>query len=352
MRRVGRRRLGGYGPYYIPQGQSALYVPRVTNKRKTPSGPSAPIRTGRRVRPKLVAPGSRTITKTKFRRRRANARKIGDNSSLSWNRIGGWRMSKFMYNISRSVQSPQVIYLNGTGKLSSTTGKQQANSFLWLGQTELTAMETAANGGVATSVPVKFFLKSMKSVLKVKNNTSCVAKVTIYDIVVKKIPPSTIPTPESAWAKGLADYGATYTTNTVGFTPFRSPEFNMYYGVNKTTSVLLEPGQQHDHTVYRKYNKLIDSVRFQNASGTVLPGLSWFSMVVFHGSLCHDAVDATKVSYAPVSLDCAWNKEYAYGWLEKTAKTVSITDNVGSVVVTTPNALGEGNDVDANIFNA
>jgi len=187
--------------------------------------------------------------------------------------------------------------------------------------------------------------------MRLKNQSNCVAKLSLYDLVTKKnTVSSSLDEPGELWAKGLTDYGAVGVT-TVGFTPFRSPEFNQYFGVNRVTTVSMEPGQQHDHVVYQLYNRVLDSIQFENNVGTSIAGVTRFLLVVFHGSLGHESASASTVSYMPVTFDYAWSSEYTYGWIEKSARGFTATDANPTTIVDM-DFMGENGDVDANIVTA
>lgn len=313
-------------------------------------GGAAPLRTGRRVRPRMAA--SYTVTKTKQKRRTGGVNKQSDNQSSSKNSIGKKWLSKFEKLLAKKVVSPQTVFSNATGNISSTQGKQGVNFFTFMPKATLTALETAANGGTSTNVPVKLFLKGGKTTLRLRNTVNTTCWLMLYDIVTKKAPPdTTLDTPQECWAKGLSDYGSATGTTTVGQTPFRSPEFNMYFAVNKVTRVSLEPGQQHDHVVYHKYNRVLDSIRFQNSVSTSIPGITRFTMVVWHGSLGHESATPTTVTYMPITLDYASSVEYTYGWIEKTAKAFTLTDN-NPTTVATFNFMSENQDVDGTMVTA
>lgn len=348
-----RRRLtSGRGNYARTMGYTPVPF---TRKRKftrppTTTGGGAPVRMGRRVRPRMAR--SYVITKTKTKRRAPQVNTHGDNQSSSVNSIGKKWLTRFDKMMMKKIVSPQTVFLNATGNAASTQGKQNNLSFSFMTKSTLTALETAANGGVSTNNPVKFFLKNGKSILRLRNcvNTNC--KLSIYDIVTKRAPPdTTLDTPNEAWVKGVTDFGTATGANTVGQTPYRSPEFNQYYSVNRVTTVSLEPGQQHDHTVYHRWNRIVDSIQFQNNVSQALPGLTRFVMIVFHGTLGHESATPNNVTYMPITLDYANSYEYTYGWIEKTQKAYTITDN-NLTTVTTFNFAGESGDIDANIMTA
>jgi len=343
-RSYNRRRLGGkLGNYASTMGLRPLPF-----KRKRP-GPStgtggAPPRLGRRVRPRMAR--SYTFTKTKTKQRSGKVITHGDNQSFSHNTIGKKWLSRFDLSMLRKIVSPQTVFSNANANVSSAQGKQAALVFSFLTKTELTAMETAA-AGAATAVPTKLFLKGGKYVLRLRNQANTNCRLSIYDIVTKRNTVSTaLDNPAEVWTKGFTDYG-TLTKETVGMTPYRSPEFNQYFGVNRVTTVSLEPGQQHDHTVYHKYNRVVDSIQFQNNVGTAIAGLTRYIMIVFHGTLGHESATATSVTYMPITLDYASQHEYTYGYIQKTTRAFTGTDS-NPTAIADFDFMGETGDVDVN----
>jgi len=347
----GRRRLGGGRGSYA--GTMGLRPVPFTRKRKYPgsstgTGLSAAPRLGRRVRPRMGA--SYLLTKTK-RKRPGQIRTHGDNSSASVNSIGKKYLSRFDKMMYKKIVSPQTVFDNSSGNVAAPQGKQAALVYGFMSSGTLTAIKTACAGGTATAIPLKFFLKGGKFVLRLKNQSNHVCKLSMYDIVTKKNTISTaLDNPLECWNKAYTDYGSGAST-TVGFTPYRSPEFNQYFGVNRVTTVSLEPGQQHDHSVYHRYNRVVDSIQFENATGTAIAGLTRFVMIVFHGSLGHESLTASTVTYMPVTLDYAFSSDYTYGFIEKTVRGFTATDNNPTTVVDFDH-MGEAGDVDVNNVTA
>lgn len=344
-----RRRLGGGGGSYA--STMGLRPVPFTRKRKfggPSTGMSAVPRLGRRVRPRMAR--SYLLTKTK-RKRPGKVRSHGDNSSASVNSIGKKFLTFFDKMMYRKIVSPQTLFYNSANSTSSTQGRQRVQVFPYMQSTVLTAIKTACNGGTATDIPVKFFLKSGKYSLKFKNQSNHVVKMSIYDIVTKKNTiSSSIDSPDEAWQKGLTDFGG-LSSGTVGFTPYKSPEFNQYFGVNRVTTLSMEAGQQHEHLVYHRYNRVVDSVQFENATGTAIAGLTRFIMLVFHGSLGHESTSAANVTYMPATIDYASSYDYTYGFIEKTVRGFTATDNNLTTVVDF-DFMGEGGDADTNLITA
>jgi len=344
-RNYNRRRLGGQrGNYASTLGLRALPFKRKRPGPSTITGGGAVPRLGRRVRPRMAR--SYTFTKTKTKQRTGKVISHGDNQSFSNNSIGKKWLTQFDSLMLRKVVSPQTVFSNLTGNVSSAQGKQAVLAFAYLTKTELTSMETAS-AGAATSVPTKYFLKVGKYVLRLRNQANTNCRMSIYDIVTKRNTVSTtLDNPSEVWTKGMTDFGA-LTKETIGMTPYRSPEFNQYFGVNRVTTISLEPGQQHDHTVYHKYNRVVDSIQFQNNVGTALAGLTRFIVIVFHGTLGHESLAASNVTYMPITVDYAAQSEYTYGWIDKTTRAFTGTDS-NPVAVADFDFMGESGDMDTN----
>lgn len=351
--RFGRRRLGGgfpRGPYMRPSRNASLRPVPYSGKRKFPSITGAPLRFGRRVRPRMAA--SLTFTKTQTKRRQVRVVTHGDNQSSSVNTIGKPYMSRFDKIMYRKIVSPQTIYTNNYNNYTSSQGLQNLVNFSYMTKTDLTTMHTNANGGTPGAIPLKFFLKGGKQVIRIRNQSNTTCNLKIYDLYFKKNSPSTsTDTPSELWAKGLTDYSITDSFNVVGFTPQKSPEFNQYLGIHNVLTVYLEPGQQHDHTIYHKYNRVVDSIEFENNSGLSLAHLTRYTMLVWHGTLGHESTAASTVSYMPITLDVAWSTEWTYGWIEKTTRSFAVTNNMPKTIADY-DFMGETGDADTNIAAA
>lgn len=359
-----RRRLGartwGRGNYANLMGFKPMPF---TRKRTYTQGPgatttttAAPLRMGRRVGTRvqrfMARSGTRTVTQRK-RRKISTVAKHGDNASTSTNRIGKAWLTRFEKLCWKKVVAPQRVYDNSAvASWTSNTGQQQAVSYSFMSKGTLTAMETAANGGTTTNNDVRFFLRSGKAILKMRNQSNSTAKVMIYDIVTKtNAEVATLDTPIEAWTKGLTDFGLpSGTINALDQRPTRSPEFNYIYGINNVTQVFLEPGQQHEHVVYHSWNRVLNSVRFQNSASLSIKGLTRHIMIVFNGLLGHESLQPNEVAAMPVRLDVAYTTEYSYGWIEKTQKAYT----VNNVVPTIDNFdfMGENQDVDLDPADA
>lgn len=345
-----RRRLGGSG-FVAPFGRPLYPVP-FARKRKYPSTVTgAPLRLGRRVRPKLGGSFTRTVRKRK--RNFGHARKTGDNSSISATYLGRRWDSKVSKIIMDRILAMQVRNTNNVTSVISTQGQQAIMSFDIFGRGDLNEITKIANGTPTTfpENPIKIFLKGVKSKLFIRNQLNSVVRMTMYDIVTTRTTPGTgYDDPIEAWQKGLTDLGSTGAEKNVGATPYISPEFRQYYKVQKVTTVNLEAGQQHEHNVYFAVNRVCDSTRWSNYTSNAIGQLTHFTMVVWHGSLGHENLTPANVSYLAARLDFAQHLEYKYGVLEK--KSPALSNNYTLPNVTDFDFMGENQDQDANMTNA
>lgn len=346
-----RRRLGGSGgftggTYARTMGLSA--VPFKPRKRKSPSG--APLRLGRRVRMRSAGPVTFTKTKKKFKP--SVPVKRSENSSSSSTRIGARFRPGVPKSVYKQLLGRRIDYSNGMWTGTSTTGRQKVGFFNIGSAAQYAAMKTALNGGVSTALPLKIFLGYQKWKLSFKNQSNIVGRMVIYDVVGRRMPTASVyDSPEETWKKGMVDFGFTTGENFTdypGATPLRSPEFRKWFSVRRATVVHLEPGQQHEHTIYRKLNKIVNSTGFDHSSVGWLPGLSLHCVVAFYGSLVSgsDSTEAApKVSFAPIQVDSCWTYEISSAMLPGTAPAYAAVSDTIVTGLTAPQFMGENQDV-------
>lgn len=325
---------------------------RAPYKRPPTSTAGAPRLTGR-SRTRLTTRG-RTATMTKQKKRMfGRAKKLGDNSSISASYYGRSWANATLRNIMKQVAAKQVQSQNSSTNVASTTGQQNMITLRCLTRNQLNNMTITANGGgVFPDNPIKLFIENVKMRTVFKNQSNSVGRVSIYDIDSTKTPPGTgFDDPIEAWAKGMADLSQVDYHKTVGATPYISPEFRQYFRVNKVTQVYLEPGQQHEHNVYFKVNRVCDSTRWSNWSADSIGWLTKHVMIVFHGTLGHESATPGNVSYIPIRMDVANHLDIKYGVVEKKQTTYAFTNNLPASVVNF-DFMGENQDADIDPIDA
>lgn len=306
----------------------------------------APIRQGNRVRRAGKA------AQYQRRRRKINrAVKTGDNSSCSFFKLRAkWNPKlKILY---RLVQGRQVVQKQESTSEICPTGRQASFSYSFLDKDELTAIATASNYGIATNNAVRCFLGHVKIKMAYKNQSNTVAKLIIYDLVCKRTTFATsLDEPREAWEKGYTDFGGGVTVNAIGNTPTLSPEFRQHWSIKKVTTVMLEPGQQHDHIHYRTINRVVDSTIWANAVGKSIAWLTSAVMSTWHGSLIHESAAPTTVTYSEVRLDRAVHREHAFGFIPLNLPSL-VQNAVFTSSITDADHMGEQGDMDSNVINA
>lgn len=344
-----RRRLGGNGPV-APFGRPLYPVPFTRRKRPATSITGAPIRMGRRVRPRLAG---KSYTKTQRKKKLfGRARKLGDNSSISATYIGRRWNPRAGRSIMKNMLGVQCLASNAVSTSTSTQGKQGIKSFQILTRAQLNELTIAANGGGAfPDNPIKVFLQFAKMKLNIKNQSNLVGRLTLYDIDYIKTPAGTgFDDPQECWAKGFTDLSASGQEFNIGCTPYLSPEFRQNCRVRRVTVINMEPGQQHEHNVYFAINRVCDSTRWSNWTSNAIGWLTTTTMCVWNGSLGHESTTNANVTYMPMKLDFAYHYDVRYGVLEKKQTAFTMTNNLPTV--TNFDFMGENQDADIDNADA
>jgi len=259
-----------------------------------------------------------------------------------------------MSTIMKRLLGRQSIAKNSSYTRSSATGAQYVWSFDFLTKTTLSDMKTAANEASATTNDVVLYVGTIKHRMHFKNQSNVVSKFTIYDIVCKRTPSgvSGYDSPTDMWDKGLYEMGAgSNMSQAIGQVPSRSPEFRNHFSIHKITNVNMEPGQQHEHTVFRRVNRVLHSTLWDDVGGDFVSGLTHSTMLVWHGSLGHEHLVPGNVSYTPVTMDYAIFTEYDTAYLPNNKPSYAVTDTIPKTI-TDWDFMGETQDDDTNLIQA
>lgn len=340
-RRVYRRKLGGV---VRPFGRPLYPVP-FKRKRPVPTtGTGAPVRMGRRVRPRYARSYTQTMTKTKTQFGKAT--KVGENSSISSNRIGKRRLNY----VSSKMLAPRTVTEITGNSTNCTAGRQNHFSIPIMTRTALASIKSVLGGGDNN---IRFALKTGRMRVSFKNQSNINARCVIYDIVAKNrvCPSALFDSPRELWEKGLTDYGVADTMYNPGLTPFKSPEFRKHFYVHKATYVNLEPGQQHEHSVWYQWNLQMDSTEFDNYASDTVPKCTRYVMVVFYGTLYHESTEVTEVTTAPITLDYSYTREYSFAGMLYNVPTMGVTNSL-STAIADGDFMGESGDGDTNVVAA
>lgn len=332
----------------LPDAISAQYYRDRKRKRSYGGGPgtSAPLRLGRRVRQKFAPSYTKTQTEKKQQRNVSGVVKHGDNMSSSFTAVGR-NMSARDKVIFRKLQGVKTANNNQGLTFSSATGLQNFVTTGMLTTTNLNEIKLAANAGVVTANSVRMFIGHGTLRTVFKNQSNAAGTVIVYDLVARSPLSTDVDTPTEALIKGYTDLGNLPSMTFVGSTPFRSPEFVQNFSVKKIRTVHLEPGQQHSHTFMFKYNRVVDSTKWDNSSTIAsIKGLTVFTMLQFYGGIGHET-DNTKITYMPLKLDIIQHTQFNYGYLPFTQPVLNSVNQLATAV-TDFDFMGEAGDVDAN----
>lgn len=350
-----RRRLGrgGGGSYKNAYARTMGLTPVPVRRRPRggsstmSTAPSAPRRDFR------TRGASYTATQTRRKRRpRPGHVKKSENSSISATRWG--RPAFLLTSVYKKLTGRRLDRNTGYKITASALGEQAVTEFAWGTFSDLIAVKDGLLG-LSSASSVKMYLGYLKYKICIKNQTNMVTRMTIYDVALKGQPMTiSYDSPMEMWRKGTADLGvgttsdATADYRTPFTTPHRSPEFRKFYRIVKVTTVQMEPGQQHEHTIYRRFNWLGDSSKFDIA-GASLGCYPFYTacMIVQCGSIVSGAPTSapttTAVSLGATQYDFLTSVEYTSALHPGTIPTY-VANGTYVKDIAAPRFMGEDQD--------
>lgn len=320
-----------------PSANSSLRVWRPPRRRPPTSITKlrAPLRMGARVR---MGYGSATKTKQRQKKRFSGPVTHGDNASSSYSSMGnmkGYRMWKFL------TKAKGVF--NEENTVSYTVESYQGSQGIYcldplMDRADLSGIFASVDTGTRTS---KCILGAGKSVFHIRNQTANLAKLRIYEIWTTRNPQDAkLNYPQGAWYDHYTDqqipnFTAGKTGDSVSLngahkldeTPFHAKDFGRYYRVHKCTSVHLEAGQQHNHTIRHHFYRTVNREVWEDTPELMVSmgGITRHFMIVWYGGLTHDTlvapayeepsgvkVDANEVTVSAIRLDISVRHQWTY----------------------------------------
>lgn len=282
--------------------------------------------------------------------------RVSENASLSSTRYGYpmSRVTKLMY---RKSEGRRTFYSNNATSLLTLTGRQSLGFFNALGQGELATIKTTLDPTAGTN-NLKIFLGYIKQKVTFKNQSNHVACLTMYDLNGRRVAlSSSLDSPIEAWEKGISDMGGgtaqPYIPNS---TPFQSPEFRRLFNTIKVTKIYLEPGETHEHTIYRRINRVYNSTVWDNQTLGVVPGITSLLFYTVYGSIGHEATtgdtNPATVTYMPCRIDMIHQWEFNAAVVPASQPSYSTTTNLITTAPVNWDFMAEAGDVDGDCVNA
>lgn len=277
-------------------GGSTLAIPTTTS---APGGPRMGL--ARRVRPKLSRSYTRTATKRK-RRRGRKVVKAGDNATAGYSVMGFGPL----YNLFKSrVRTLGERHFEDGVATTVTNYNGTQGIFLCeplMTRAHMKVISDAMSTGTSSS---KSIVGDGKTIIHIRNQSNILVKCKLYEIYTRRTPPllagtvSQVATPKQAWYKFCTDQGIASLTlpgpivvngaHRVDMTPYCS-DVAYYYKIGKVTSLHLEPGMQHNHTISHNFFKRLKREHWENtdANAVSIGGWTRHFMVVFYSGLVHN----------------------------------------------------------------
>jgi len=226
---------------------------------------------------------------------------------------------------------PQFLSGNGTTQITASLGLQNiANVTSYYKPSDIlnqfnlfySSSESGSN---------RIFLDSLDSKITLYNAENTTTCVNIYDIVFRKDSSnSQINNPANTIVQGTTDTANTASTDykDIGYSIFTNPRFTEFYKVEKVTTLYLQAGETHTHSVHIKPHRVIDH---EGDLWTTYGhgGLTRFVMVVLSGAtLVSDSSDTTKISTSPCTLNCMYEYKYTFHALASTTQNTEMVNTL------------------------
>lgn len=269
-RSYGRRRLGLARSFKKGNYASQIGARPVPFRPRRPARGSVGVSGAPRrdTRPR----NARSFTRTQTKRKRQFGKPVmrSENSSISSTRFG--RRARVSALIYKKFVGRRIDRSSTSRSIASAQGSQVSTSFEWGSYGDLYNIRQALSGSPGAGVPpVKFFVGYLKMKFLIKNQSNIMSRLVLYDCAIRSQPySSSTDGPKDCWMKGMSDFGLTNDPDVPYTTPLRSPEFRKFWRVVRATTINMEPGQQHEHTIYRKFNWLGQSDRIDLGAGQAL----------------------------------------------------------------------------------
>lgn len=323
---------------------AALGLSQVPFKRRRPNKGAAPLRKGKKVgiSGALKPKKARSYTRTK-QRRRYPAKGLNSDKGVSffnW-RHKGQRLAGDVFKQFTGFQTD--TYQKAESFQTATYGRQLVcGSFNMslMHRGELVGMRDKVAGNNAAIDPrtYRWFLRSVRGVYHITNQSLKPVKIKLFDICCKKdIANAALDTPLEAWKKGIDD-DATGTGGAVtdkhllvGQMPGQSAEFRSNYRILRERVIELAPGAFHEHFVKIDYNRMISSTTIDNMANTgySLAGWTYHCLIVAYSTLVNDTATTTGApTYDKCFLDVVNNVTIKYNWMEKNAPKYTVVSEL------------------------
>jgi len=238
----------------------------------------------------------------------------GGSSIAKLNALG--KRKVFLGRIEKALASKCHYESLGSVRHSGNSNQQGYTYIPLLDNTDILQAYLQCTGGATPKEGGKVYIQSAELRTQVCNQLNGAATVWFYDIMLRRDSNDAL-TPNDDFQQGIqqagggaSDYLTPYTT------PFKSHRFCTKWSVRKVTKIMLNPGEEHIHTLKVDVYRSIAQERLISASSSVatglvaLGGLTHYTMVASLGGLYNEQSTVTHVGYTPQALDIGYTKSY------------------------------------------
>lgn len=252
----------------------------------------AALRLGLRVRR-----GSATRTRQRRKQVAMGVRKIGQNATAGYSRMGRSAMWRLWKSKKRTLGVRVFEHSSGV-----TLDSYKASQGVYMlpaimTHSHLKNCSDQASTGTNSS---KVIVGGGTTQIHIKNQTNIVAKCFLYEIYTRRTAAgAVVNSPYAAWKQYNADQAiAGFVTETVSLDaahrvdakPYNT-DVGYYYKIGKVTRLHLEPGMQHNHTIKHRWHKILRREVWEDADSVLQTSIGQWTrhfMLIWYSSLVHD----------------------------------------------------------------
>lgn len=189
----------------------------------------------------------------------------------------------------------------------------------------------------------KMAIKNYSASVKITNQSNANMCVWIYDVEHRRdvVYGADSITPLSAWQQGLSSSAAgtgstTTTVNTVGITPFQSPDFCRNYRVVKVTKIYLALGKAHSHTLILNRPKIVNGRMLDNSGAQTgaYRGITHDMLFVFQGLPVNDGTTNSLIALGSGAVDMVIQHKVTWNYVDLGGEKRYYTDDNQGTITT------------------
>lgn len=272
-----------------------------------------------------TAAPKRYVAKTKQQQKMHQSGIRRPGGSYSYFNYGVSYKPKIMGAVKKALaKHVKVITQAGTATSSIGTQTYYAASKMFT----VTDMKDMTND-IDSSQFRQICFQSVKSRTLLQNQDNGICRMTIFDVIGRRDSTNdNYDEPALAWYSGAVALGDGSSPTVLGATPYAVPGFTNHFKILKTTHVMLQPGELHEHVTKFKPHRMLQTNLLFTSEHDVLKGFTCFTVIVHSGGISNDTTIDSEVSIGKCKVDWVNTKEYKYVYLDRSIPTYQYSNTL------------------------